>query len=104
MYGMMDRSSDMMRENVKNNMMGGNIMNNMMNDNMMGGNMMYKNMMGRNMMNENMMGQEMSFNVMGNRMNTYSNDNSLPLGQRNSMSQRMQIEQIPQSLASNRFF
>jgi len=140
MYGMMDRSSDMMRENVKNNMMGGNIMNNMMNDNMMGGNMMYKNMMGRNMMNENimgrnmmnnnmmnrnmmgqdmrnmmyenmahdmstnMMGQEMSSNVMGNRMNTYSNDNSLPLGQRNSMSQRMQIEQIPQSLASNRFF
>merc|ERR1712142_657427 len=98
MYGMMD--SNMMNENI----MGRNMMNNnMMNRNMMGQdmrNMMYENM--AHDMSTNMMGQEMSSNVMGNRMNTYSNDNSLPLGQRNSMSQRMQIEQIPQSLASNR--
>jgi len=150
-YGMMDRSSNMMNYNMMNNnmrnnnmmnnnmmynnmmnnnmknenMMGRNMMNNNMNnENMFGHNMMYnnmlnnnmknENMMGRNMMNNNMMnrnmvGQDMSSmmneNMMGNRMNAYGNDvNSLLNGQRNTMSQRMQIEQIPQSVASNRFF
>merc|ERR1712029_403175 len=65
----------------------------------------YSNMMGQDMLNRNMMGQEMSSNMMGrdmssNMMKTYVNDvNRLPLGQRNTISQRMQIEQIPQSVA-----
>merc|ERR1719495_1110352 len=74
----------------------------------------YSNMMSRdmssNLINRNMMGQEMSSNMMGrdmssNMMNTYVNDmNRLPLGQRNTMSQRIQIEQIPQSVSRTTFF
>merc|ERR550517_2380829 len=61
-------------------------------------------MMGQEM-SANLMGRDMSPNMMGNRMNAYANNiNSLPLGQRNTMSQRMEIEQIPQLAASNRFF
>merc|ERR1712108_121273 len=86
-----------------------------MQDNMMVQEMMDKNMMGRNIMGQNkysnMMGQEMSSNMMGrhmfsNKMNAYDNGvNRIPLGQRNTMSQSMQIEQIPQTVASrNTFF
>merc|ERR1712142_702932 len=120
--------NNMMGHNMMNeNMMGRNMVNeNMMGHNMMGRNMMnnnmmgqdrYNNMMGRDMhslMNKNvtgkniysnMMGRDMSSNMMGRRMNAYGNEvNSLPLGQRNTMSQRMEIEQIPQNVASNRFF
>jgi len=110
--------ANMNGRDISSNMMGQD-MHNMMNKNMMGRNMMsnslYSNMMGHdmssNMMGQdtsyNMMGQEMSSNMMSNRMNTYSNNvNSLPLGQRNinTMSQRMQIEQIPQFDAPNSFF
>merc|ERR1711962_1338870 len=134
LYNMMDRSSNMMGQDMmgrnmmgqdmmgrnmmkENMMMGHNMMNdnmigsNMMNENMMGSDMMTENMMGRdlssNMMGQeisaNMMGRDMSPNMMGNRMNAYANNiNSLPLGQRNTM--RMEIEQIPQPAASNRFF
>jgi len=104
-----DMSSNMMTHNVM-----GQDMRNMMNKNMMDSNMMgnslYSNMMGRAMpsymmdrdMPSDMMGQEMSSNMMGNSMTTYSNNvNSLPLGQHNTMSQRVQT---PQSAASNRFF
>jgi len=96
---------DMMEENI----MGRDIMDQNAYSNMMGrdmsSNLLNRNMMGQDMLNRNMMGQQMSTNMMGrdmssNMMNTYVNDvNRLPLGQRNAMSQRMQIEQIPQSVA-----
>jgi len=115
--------SMMGRNMMTKNMMGRDMSSNMMNQNMMGQDMhsiMNKNMVGDNIqsnmmghdMSSNMMGQEMSANMMGrdmspnmigNRMNAYAkNINSLPLGQRNTM--RMEIEQIPQPAASNRFF
>jgi len=97
---------DMMEDNIK----GQNTYSNMMGRDM-SSNLLNRNMMGQDMLNRNMMGQEMSSNMMGrdmssNMMNTYANDiNRLPLSQRNSMSQRMQIQQIPQSVASrNTFF
>merc|ERR1711974_378085 len=96
---------DMMEENI----MGRDIMDQNTYSNMMGrdmsSNLLNRNMMGQDMLNRNKMGQKMSTNMMGrdmssNMMNTHVNDvNRLPLGQRNTMSQRMQIEQIPQSVA-----
>merc|ERR1712121_579181 len=89
------REDNIKSQNTYSNMMGRDMSSNLLN----------RNMMGQDMLNRNMMGQEMSSNVMGrdmssNMMNTYVNDvNRLPLGQRNTMSQRMQIEQIPQSVA-----
>merc|ERR1712108_112817 len=115
--------SNMMGQDMSSNTMNRNIIGrdnmrnrmgqDMMEENIMGRDIMdqnaYSNMMGRdmssNLLNRNMMGQQMSTNMMGrdmssNMMNTYVNDvNRLPLGQRNAMSQRMQIEQIPQSVA-----
>merc|ERR1712111_332830 len=104
-----------MSSNVMNrNMIGQENMRNMgqemMEKNMMGRNMsshvMNRNMISQDMLNLNMMGKEMSSNVRdtsSTMMNAYSNDvNRLPLGQLNTMSQRMQI---PQSVASrNTFF
>merc|ERR1712029_72499 len=114
-----------MSSNIMNrNMIGQDNMHNMMGQQMMGRNIMgqnaFSNMMGRDMsshvmnrnmisqdmLNLNMMGKEMSSNVRdtsSTMMNAYSNDvNRLPLGQLNTMSQRMQI---PQSVASrNTFF
>merc|ERR1712108_38059 len=109
MFDMMDKSSNMrdnnmMGQNMYSNMMGQDMSSNIMNRNMIGRDNM-RNRMGQDMMNRNKMGQKMSTNMMGrdmssNMMNTYVNDvNRLPLGQRNTMSQRMQIEQIPQSVA-----
>merc|ERR1712108_21324 len=101
----------MSQQDAYSNMMGRDMSSNVMNRNMMGQDMMNRNMMGQDMLNRNMMGQEMSSNMMGrdmssNMMNAYGNDvNRLPLDQRNTMNQRMQIEQIPQSVASrNTFF
>merc|ERR1719495_1800787 len=99
-----DMSSNVMNRNmmgqdmVNRNMMGQD----MINGNMMGQDMINRNMMGQDMLNRNMMGRDMSSNM----MNAYGNDvNRLPLGQRNTMNQRIQIEQIPQSVASrNTFF
>jgi len=109
-HNMMGRNmmnNNMMGQDRYNNMMGRDMSSNMMNRNMMGQDMhsmMNKNVMGKNIYS-NMMGRDMSSNMMGRRMNAYGNDvNSLPLGQRNTMSQRMEIEQIPQNVASNRFF
>merc|ERR1712108_42669 len=90
MFDMMDKSSNMR----DNNMMGQNMYSNMMGQDM-SSNTMNRNIIGRDNM-RNRMGRDMSSNM----MNTYVNDvNRLPLGQRNAMSQRMQIEQIPQSVA-----
>merc|ERR1719422_2010023 len=112
---MMDRNmmgQDMSNNMMNRNMMGRDISNNMMIRNMMGQdmsdnmmnmnsrNMMSNNMMNsRNMMNNQMMGQDMmqsNMNMMNrgmNRMNSYANE---LMGQnRNMMSQRMEIEQIP---------
>merc|ERR1712029_753654 len=98
------------QEMMEKNMMGRNTIGQNMYSNMMGhdmsSNVMNRNMMGQDMLNHNMMGQEMSSNVRdmsSNMMNAYGNDvNRLPLGQLNTMSQRMQI---PQSVASrNTFF
>merc|ERR1712110_1095414 len=139
MYGMMDRSSNMMGRDMSfntlnRNMIGQQDVYNMRNRNMIGqemidekmmgrnimGNNVYSNLMGRDMssnligqdmLNRNMMNQEMSSNMMGrdmssNMINAYGNDiNMLPFAQHNTMSQRMQIEQIPQTVASrNTFF
>merc|ERR1712111_54622 len=102
--------SNMMGRDMSSNMMNRNIMGQNAYSNMMGhdmsSNVMNRNMMGQDMLNHNMMGQEMSSNVRdmsSNMMNAYGNDvNRLPLGQLNTMSQRMQI---PQSVASrNTFF
>merc|ERR1712029_803941 len=93
---------NVMGQDAYTNMMGRDMSSNVMNRNMMGQDMMNRNMMGQDMLNRNMMGRDMSSNM----MNAYGNDvNRLPLGQRNTMNQRMQIEQIPQSVASrNTFF
>merc|ERR1712029_847219 len=86
---------DMIEENIKVHNMDQNTYSNMMGRDM-SSNLLNRNMMGQDMLNRNMMGQEMSSNM----MKTYVNDvNRLPLGQRNTISQRMQIEQIPQSVA-----
>jgi len=121
---MMNRNmmgQDMSNNMMNRNMMGQDMSNNMMSRNMMGqdmsNNMMYRNMMGQdmpnsmmnmnsrnmmsnNMMNNQMMGQDMmrsNMNMMNqgmDRMNSYAN-NELMGQERNMMSQRMEIEQIP---------
>jgi len=107
MRGQNMMNDNMMGREMSANMMAHNIMGhdnrNMIEEKMMGNNMMhnnlYSNMMGRDM-SSNLMAQEMSSNIMANRMNSYSNNVSgRPLGQSNTMSQRMHIEQIPQSVA-----
>jgi len=118
-----DMSTNMMNRNMmgqdmsSNNMMYRNMMDkdmstNMMNRNMMGqdmsNNMVYSNMMdmSNNMRNKQMMGQDMMYSNMNmmnqgmDRMNAYANNDVM--GQnRNVMSQRIEIEQIP---SSTRFF
>jgi len=121
---MMNRNmmgQDMSNNMMNHNMMGQDMSNNMMIRNMMGqdmsNNMMYRNMMGQdmpnsmmnmnsrnmmsnNMMNNQMMGQDMmhsNMNMMNqgmDRINSYAN-NELMGQERNMMSQRMEIEQIP---------
>merc|ERR1712244_10882 len=103
MYRMMsDRGmSSNMRDMSRNNLLSRNMMdNNMMRDSMMSRNM-YGNMMGRdmnNMMGRDRIGQDMTSNMM---MNSYRNEDGL-LGERNTMSQRMEVERFPE--LSNRFF
>merc|ERR1719238_2649896 len=119
-------NNDMSSQMVNRNMMHQDMSNNMMNRNMMrqdmSNNMMYSNMMDQdmssnmmnrrnmmdmsdNMRNNQMMGQDMMYSNMNrmnqgmDRMNSYAN-NELMGQNRNMMSQRMEIEQIP----SNRFF
>merc|ERR1711951_19868 len=90
----------MVGRQMSSNMMGRDDMSkNMMSQNMMGRQDMTSSMMNTNMMGGNMYsgpeGQGMHHSMSG-QMNTYTNDvNQLPLGQRNTMSQRMEIEQIP---------
>merc|ERR550534_2146575 len=120
---MMNRNmmgQDMTNNMMSRNMMGRDMSNNMMYSNMMSQNipninmnsrdmmsntmmnsrdMMSNNMMNsRDMMNNQMMGQDMlQTNMMNqgmNRMNSYAN-NELMGQNRNMMSQRMEIEQIP---------
>jgi len=87
-----DMSNNMMYSNMMNQDMPNNMMNmnsrNMMSNMMNGRNMMKNQMMGQGMMQTNMMNQGM------NRMNSYAN-NELMGQNRNMMSQRMEIEQIP---------
>merc|ERR1712117_753135 len=114
---------NMYSNNVMGHNMGGNtrmtsnLMGREMSSNMMGRGMS-SNMMGREMPS-NMMGHEMSSNKMGrdmtsgmdlNRMLAYSNyaannDEGL-LHEKNVLSQRMEVERIPEesSLYLNRFF
>merc|ERR1711884_600064 len=99
--------------------MGRDLTSNMMGHNMGANNMrMTSNLMGRDM-SSNMMGREMSSNMMGrdmssgmdlNRMLAYrnnaaNNDEGL-LHEKNVLSQRMEVERIPEesSLYLNRFF
>merc|ERR1712111_144365 len=110
MIGQENMRNMMGQEMMEKNMMGRNIIgqkaySNMM-DRDMSSHVMNRNMISQDMLNLNMMGKEMSSNVRdtsSTMMNAYSNDvNRLPLGQLNTMSQRMQI---PQSVASrNTFF
>jgi len=86
-------SRDIMSNNMMNSrdMMSNNMMDSrdMMSNNMMSS----RDMMSYNMMNNPMMGQDMMHDNM-NRMNSYANNERM--GQnRNIMSQRMEIEQIP---------
>merc|ERR1712168_1424482 len=86
-------SRDIMSNNMMNSrdMMSNNMMDSrdMMSNNMMSS----RDMMSYNMMNNQMMGQDMMHDNM-NRMNPYANNERM--GQnRNIMSQRMEIEQIP---------
>merc|ERR1711972_1013904 len=105
----------MYSNNVMGHNMGGNNMR--MTSNMMGHDMS-SNMMGRDL-TSNMMGREMSSHMMGpdmtsgmdlNRMLAYrnnaaNNDEGL-LHEKNVLSQRMEVERIPEesSLYLNRFF
>merc|ERR1712029_474128 len=105
MMGQQMMGRNIMGQNAFSNMMGRDMSSNVMNRNMIGQENM-RNMISQDMLNLNMMGKEMSSNVRdtsSTMMNAYSNDvNRLPLGQLNTMSQRMQI---PQSVASrNTFF
>merc|ERR1712244_170144 len=89
-------NNDMSSQMVNRNMMSQDMSTNMMNGNMMGRSMsnsrMYSQMMGQDMMYSNM-------NRMNQGMNSYANIELM--GQnRNMMSQRMEIEQMP----STRFF
>jgi len=112
MIGQKDESNMRNRNMMNQEMMGHNIMGKNVYYNMMGrdmsSNMMNRNMMDKDMLNRNMMHQEMSSKLMGhdmssNMMNAYVNDvNRIPLGQHNTMNQRMKIEQIPQSVASGK--
>jgi len=107
-----DMSSNMLGNDRYANLMASVMSSNVMNRNMMGQDMLRGNMMGQDMLRGNMMGQDITSNMMGrkiasnmgnNRMNSYSSDiDRLPLGQHNTMSQRM--EMIPQSRAANRLF
>merc|ERR1719300_2043656 len=127
-----DMSRDMMRHNMGRDMMSSSMMmgknamgQNMMENDMMGRNMYSNSVMGHNMggnnmrMTSNLMGRDMSSNMMGremtsgmdlNRMLAYrnnaaSNDEGL-LHEKNVLSQRMEVERIPEesSLYLNRFF
>merc|ERR1711990_60928 len=94
----------MTQEMRQENMMGRDTMGNNVYSNMMGQDIINRDMMAQDVVNRNMMGQQISPNFIGrdmssNMMNAYD-INRLPLGQRNTMTQRMQIEQIPQSVAS----
>merc|ERR1711973_524048 len=96
MYRMMSPNNMM----YMNNQMGRNMfMNNDMSSQMANHNMMSQDMYS-NMMNRNMMGQDMSNNMMYRNMmgqdmpNSYAN-NELMGQERNMMSQRMEIKQIP---------
>merc|ERR1712154_233431 len=86
-------NNDMSSQMVNRNMMSQDMPNNMMSS---------RNMMSNNMRNNQMMGQDMMYsnmNRMNQGMNSYANIELM--GQnRNMMSQRMEIEQMP----STRFF
>merc|ERR1719369_2579736 len=110
MIGQANMRNMMGQEMMEKNMMGRNTMGQNMYSNNMNRNMISQDnmsrMMGQQLIKKNMMGQNAYSNMMGrdmssNMMNAYGNqDKTLPLGQLNTMSQRMQIEQIPQSVAS----
>merc|ERR1712111_312332 len=95
MIGQANMRNMMGQEMMEKNMMGRNTMGqNMYSNNMghdMSSNTMNHNMLGQDMLNRNMMGQKMNVRDMSsNMMNAYGNqDKTLPLGQLNTMSQRM---------------
>jgi len=117
-HKMMDRdmlNQKMMGQDISSKMMGNTMYSKMMDLDMS------SNMMGQGMLNSNMMGQDLSSNLMGhnlyskvmgrdmssNLMNTNIAEQEIKrpsLGQHSTMSQRMEIEHIPQAIGSNRFF
>jgi len=116
--GMTSDVSNMMGQQMNSNMMGRDMTMNMMSRNMVGqdrnSQMMGRNILGQqemtpNTMYSNMMGQDrmdMSNNRMNSRgmssdmMNSYSNNGLM--GQR--MMQKMEIERVPETYTSTRFF
>merc|ERR1711936_1267602 len=109
MMGQKRMEENMMYSNVmaqdmsaNRNLIGQDKMSNNAYSNMVSQDIINRDMIGQDIIN--MMGQQISPNFIGrdmssNMMNTYD-INRLPLGQRNTMSQRMQIESMPQSVAS----
>jgi len=97
------RTRNMMTHEIRpKNMMVRDKMSNNAYSNMVSQDIINRDMIGQDIIN--MMGQQISPNFIGrdmssNMMNTYD-INRLPLGQHNTMSQRMQIEPMPQSVAS----
>merc|ERR1712111_26980 len=106
--GMTSDMSDMMSHNLMgkqqmhSNMMGREMTSNMMNRNMLGQQEMTPNMMYRNMMD--LSNNQMSSNMLNRRgmSSDMMNSNSGLMGQR--MMQKMEIEHIPETYTSTRFF
>merc|ERR1712110_925349 len=92
----------MAKQQIQSNMMGRDMTSSMMNSNIWGRQEMTPNMMYRNMMN--LSGDQISSNMLTSRgmSSNMINTNNRLMGQR--MMQKMEIEHIPETYTSTRFF
>merc|ERR1712142_756890 len=108
--GMTSDMSNMMGQQMDSNMMGRDMTMDVMGRNMMGqdrsSQMMRRNMMGQNMtpnmMYSNMMGQDMMDMANSQKSSKMMNSNNGLMGQH--MMQQMQMERVPETYTSTRFF
>merc|ERR1711973_889 len=109
--GMTSDMSNMMGQQIDSNMMGRDMTMDVMGRNMMGqdrsSQMMRRNMMGHqnmtpNMMYSNMMGQDMMDMANSQMSSKMMNSNNGLMGQR--MMQQMEMERVPETYTSTRFF
>merc|ERR1712002_218021 len=109
--GMTSDMSNMMGQQMDSNMMGQDMTMDVMGRNMMGqdrsSQMMSRNMMGHqnmtpNMMYSNMMGQDMMDMANSQMSSKMMNSNNGLMGQR--MMQQMEMERVPETYTSTRFF